>query len=816
MAEYTFFTDNQLISKYVYWKKSSLTNIELEKKNDKLYLNLLHKDNYVIKFDLGFFDSIYSMEKYIINIKPIYEIENQNFYYNILIKLDTQKIENEILNGIFHYNKSILRYLINAIKKLPYNIIDINIKQLLHPCKYDLIETNNKLYSYQQHNVNWLKDIENMNKEIVINNEYNKSKIHEKLYYVGNSQTGFTEDINYKKIKIKGGGLFDEMGCGKTVSMINLIMDTMPDYINVDKQEDFIMKNKRIQSRASLIIVPSQIVDQWASEFEKFNTLKEKIQICKITSIRDIKNNTYDDYINAHAVIMSHQFLNNKEFSNNIAKLIDYAYDNFNILRNLNFIKQTLDISSLIAQDIPEIIQFNWRRVVIDEFQELMENNKWDHVYLFNSDNRHLLSGTPYTRDNFHYNYNIDNYNKICEYLTDNSNLYPKHVKEFQLFRRNTIESTMHETKLNEIKMKEYITWINFTREEKTIYNSQKNWSMDFIRQFCCSPFNTEKAGKFKTFAQIIEYLFTENKKLIIKIEKTIEKAKKDIEEININKNGLADNENNRPIIVVMDRRLRELNEAIPKRQAELVKAQATDNYFNELAKIKQQETERECPICYCDIEEMVITPCGHVFCNDCISSVRNDKCPTCTKVYDKKDLNHVVKKIEEKKENKEYEKYGSKIKILALWIIDMLKNPNNNIILFMEWDSVMNTLSDILKKIGIKSTMCKGNKNTRQKAINEFNNDGRVIMLCSEYASHGVNLTKANKIAIINPIGGEPKYREDIENQAIGRVKRIGQKRDIDIYRFVIRDTIEEKLYNESKGNNANHDVYDPPLIVD
>jgi SWI/SNF-related matrix-associated actin-dependent regulator of chromatin subfamily A3 len=61
-------------------------------------------------------------------------------------------------------------------------------------------------------------------------------------------------------------------------------------------------------------------------------------------------------------------------------------------------------------------------------------------------------------------------------------------------------------------------------------------------------------------------------------------------------------------------------------------------------------------------------------------------------------------------------------------------------------------------------------------------------------HAASGINLTVANKIILLEPVYGTPEYRKDIETQAIGRADRIGQKRPIDVYRFIVRDTIEHE----------------------
>ena len=87
--------------------------------------------------------------------------------------------------------------------------------------------------------------------------------------------------------------------------------------------------------------------------------------------------------------------------------------------------------------------------------------------------------------------------------------------------------------------------------------------------------------------------------------------------------------------------------------------------------------------------------------------------------------------------------------------------------------------------------------------------------MLSSENAASGINLTKASTIIMIDPVYGKYQYRKDIEDQAIARAHRIGQKNDITVVRFIIKDTIEEEIYNETIAkdieNNMNNNYLDP-----
>jgi SNF2 family DNA or RNA helicase len=53
-----------------------------------------------------------------------------------------------------------------------------------------------------------------------------------------------------------------------------------------------------------------------------------------------------------------------------------------------------------------------------------------------------------------------------------------------------------------------------------------------------------------------------------------------------------------------------------------------------------------------------------------------------------------------------------------------------------------------------------------------------------------GINLTCASRVFIL-----DPWWNPTIESQAIDRVHRIGQTRNVIVTRFVIKDTIEEAM---------------------
>ena len=67
-----------------------------------------------------------------------------------------------------------------------------------------------------------------------------------------------------------------------------------------------------------------------------------------------------------------------------------------------------------------------------------------------------------------------------------------------------------------------------------------------------------------------------------------------------------------------------------------------------------------------------------------------------------------------------------------------------------------------------------------------------QVFLLTTRVGGLGINLTAANKVIIL-----DPDWNPMVDIQATERAFRIGQTRDVSIYRFVSEDTIEEKIYH-------------------
>ncbi len=225
----------------------------------------------------------------------------------------------------------------------------------------------------------------------------------------------------------------------------------------------------------------------------------------------------------------------------------------------------------------------------------------------------------------------------------------------------------------------------------------------------------------------------------------------------------------------------------------------------------EEENDEDMCGICMNEIsgDDVGVTKCGHIYCYDCLKAMvnQNHRCPTCNNGLKITDISLIsYEKPVFTAQNSEIlrnkleliNKVGTKLTNLIYY----LKSIDEHVIVFSQWDSLLRKVGDVLSDHGISNVFCRGNVWTRDKAIREFNSkdDIKVIMLSSESAASGTNLTKASKVILLDPVYGPYEYRRNMEWQAVGRAYRMGQKRSVEIVRFIIKDTVEEEIYKMNK----------------
>lgn len=156
-----------------------------------------------------------------------------------------------------------------------------------------------------------------------------------------------------------------------------------------------------------------------------------------------------------------------------------------------------------------------------------------------------------------------------------------------------------------------------------------------------------------------------------------------------------------------------------------------------------------------------------------------------------------------------EFKEPGSKM-LACLDLIESLKDSGKKMLLFSSFTSVLDRLRLELDKRGIKSYTIQGStpKNERQNLVTQFQVDDTPIFLISLRAGGtGLNLTAAEAV-----IHYDPWWNMSAQNQATDRAHRIGQKNIVNVYKLIMKDSIEERILalQEMKKNLADTFVED------
>ncbi|KAF2134281.1 hypothetical protein P153DRAFT_307360 [Dothidotthia symphoricarpi CBS 119687] len=219
-------------------------------------------------------------------------------------------------------------------------------------------------------------------------------------------------------------------------------------------------------------------------------------------------------------------------------------------------------------------------------------------------------------------------------------------------------------------------------------------------------------------------------------------------------------------------------------------------------------DSQEDCPVCLDTLKDPVITKCAHVFCTNCIERVieTQHKCPMCradleslasTAVKPAKEVSVKPEALtQDQLADKESLEKNTSSKVGAL--LDILKassqDPSNKTIVFSQWTSFLNILQPHLTLHGLKYTRIDGSMSATQRdiALEALDSDPETtVMLASlSVCSVGLNLVAANQV-----IMADSWWAPAIEDQAVDRVHRLGQKRETKVFRLVVEGSVEERV---------------------
>ncbi|KAG0206222.1 DNA helicase rad5 [Mortierella sp. NVP41] len=255
-----------------------------------------------------------------------------------------------------------------------------------------------------------------------------------------------------------------------------------------------------------------------------------------------------------------------------------------------------------------------------------------------------------------------------------------------------------------------------------------------------------------------------------------------------------------------------------------------------------------ECPVCFEDMADGVFMPCMHAACRSCVLDylqVRDDKgesgeCPICRQgpitendliEYTTSDSAGTKKEVAAADDDERTSISGGNVLISdssgnSSRVIQMRRNnfkssakldalmrhlnrdrktdPSAKAVVFSQFTGMLDLAESILDRDGFRFLRLDGTHSqaSREKTLEAFktpNHPATVMLISLRAGGVGLNLTAASRVYML-----DPWWNYAIESQAIDRIHRIGQTRPVMVKRFIIQDSVEEKILSIQNRKNA------------
>ncbi|KAK6345242.1 hypothetical protein TWF718_007168 [Orbilia javanica] len=214
--------------------------------------------------------------------------------------------------------------------------------------------------------------------------------------------------------------------------------------------------------------------------------------------------------------------------------------------------------------------------------------------------------------------------------------------------------------------------------------------------------------------------------------------------------------------------------------------------------------------VCACEpqrnfpLEKMNVSSiCGHSACSDCMArSADRRRCPGKDSGCESLVQPGNIIPVTSLGAGHDYPTpHGAKLGKLVYIIQDVIP-ADERVLVFIQFPDLLRKVLSVLQGAGITVEHLSGSSKDKSDGLTLFQkNDSRRVLLLEAMAeaAAGANLTVANHVIFLSPLFAENEHQYTAaETQAIGRVRRYGQKKTVHIWRLMMKDTIDDDIYQE------------------
>ncbi|CDO91802.1 unnamed protein product [Kluyveromyces dobzhanskii CBS 2104] len=632
-------------------------------------------------------------------------------------------------------------------------------------------------------------------------------------FFYANLYTGeFSTEKPVIKTMINGGILADEMGLGKTISALALICtaDYDKDYqkkvdkaknVSVNNSSSKVDSSRTIQDftqfnlsqqkhdnyayKTTLIVVPMSLLNQWHSEFEKANRdPKKRCEIYYGNNIKDIA--AYVVGPNAPSVIITTYGVIQSEYSRTTTSGV------FNAI---------------------------FFRIILDEGHTIRNRSTRTSkaVIAMRSSRKWILTGTPIIN-------RLDDLFSLVQFLNlepwSHINYWKRYVSipfekgqygqafdvinavlEPVLLRRTKNMKDVDGKPLVSLPPKEVcVEKLQFSTSENRVYQSMLKDAENSVKE------GLAKGDLLRNYTNILVHILR-LRQVCCHLDLLQKKPEDDLDLEDL------DGKSSQNVSAMLPAR----SLISPKNSISQDKLNTLSATFREIHGTPTPVNTFECAICTTEgiepLSAVSITECLHTFCELCLTEYIDFQqkknlpvnCPYCREPISEACILKLKEPIEPKTgyELISFDSHFQSTKIKALLIhLKQIQEtiPGEQIIIFSQFSSFLDILqselSSHLSRNQVVIYKFDGRLDMRERAkiLERFHEKDlsciKILLLSLKAGGVGLNLTCASRAFMM-----DPWWSPGMEDQAIDRIHRIGQQKTVKVVRFIIENSVEEKM---------------------